>query len=48
MKIVRKFDNVTPVPVIRVTLEVLFDTLINQYYSDRKVISTASSTKEDA
>ncbi|MEK4701299.1 hypothetical protein ACTHOQ_18470 [Solibacillus silvestris] len=49
MKIDRKFDNVAPVTAIRVTLEVLFDTFIAQYYSEDKVISTASSfVKEDA
>ena len=43
MEIIRVFDNTTPHSVIRSTLEELFDSLISHYYSEDKVISTASS-----
>ncbi|MCY7716969.1 MULTISPECIES: hypothetical protein [Bacillaceae] len=48
MKITRKFENDNPIVAIKQTLEVLFDTYIDQFYAINKVNSTTSSdNKED-
>lgn len=48
MKITRKFENDNPIVAIKQTLEVLFDTYIDQFYAFYKVNSTTSSDhKED-
>lgn len=47
MKITRQFEEDNPIVAIKQTLEVLFDTYINQFYADNKVNSTTSSDKED-
>ena len=47
MKIIRQFADDNPIHVITQTLEVLFDTYIDQFYANNKVNSTTSSDKED-
>lgn len=47
MKITRQFEDEDPIVTIKQTLEVLFDTYIDQFYADNKVNSTTSSDKED-
>lgn len=47
MKITRQFEDDNPIVAIKKTLEVLFDTYIDQFYADNKVNSTTSSDKED-
>ena len=41
------FQDENPANYVKQSLELLFDTHINQFYAENKVNSTTSSTEED-
>lgn len=47
MKTTNIFNEENPIIPIKKTLELLFDTYIEQFYAEAKVISTTSSNQED-
>lgn len=47
MQTTNKFEKENPTLYVKQALELLFDTYINQFYAENKVISTTSSNQED-
>lgn len=47
MQTINIFHDENPTKLIQQSLELLFDTLIDQFYAEHKVNSTTSSSEED-